>query len=57
MACMTFVGKFTERNSLEDLSKDGRIILKWILQKWNGRLLTGFIWVRIVTIDRLLQMQ
>jgi hypothetical protein len=23
---------------------DGRIILQWILKKWSGRLLIGFIW-------------
>jgi hypothetical protein len=25
---------------------NGRIILQWILKKWDGRLLVGFIWFR-----------
>jgi hypothetical protein len=31
-----------------------RIILKWILKKYVGRVLTGFIWLKIGTSGRLL---
>jgi hypothetical protein len=31
---------------LEDLGLDGRI-LKWILKKWDVRVYTRFIWLRI----------
>jgi hypothetical protein len=31
---------------LKDPDADGRIILKWILKKWN-RAWTGLIWLRI----------
>jgi hypothetical protein len=26
---------------------DGRIILKWIVKKWNGNTWAGFLWIRI----------
>jgi hypothetical protein len=32
------------RDHLEDLAVDGRIILKWILNKWGRRVCTGLIW-------------
>jgi len=42
-------GRTKGRGSLEDLGVDGRIILKWIFQQWDGQAWTGFIWLRIGT--------
>jgi hypothetical protein len=39
---------------LEDLDIDVRIISKRILMKQDGRVKTGFIWLRIEITDRLL---
>ena len=36
-----------ERDHLEDLHMDGRIILKLILRDYNGRMWTEFSWLRI----------
>jgi hypothetical protein len=35
-AYRVLVGKPEGRNHLEDTGVDGRIILKWILEKWDG---------------------
>jgi hypothetical protein len=43
-----------ERDHYENLGIHGRIILKRILEKWDGVLWTGFIWLRIGTIGWLL---
>jgi len=45
-AYMILIGKPEKRDHLEDLCVDGRIILKRILKKWDGRIWTGFIWFR-----------
>jgi hypothetical protein len=40
-------GNLRERDHLEDLGVDGRIILRWIFRKWVSGARTGMIWLRI----------
>jgi hypothetical protein len=42
-------GILRERDHLEDPGVVGRIIVNWILRKWDVGALTGFIWLRIGT--------
>jgi len=42
-------GNLRERDDLEDLGVDGRIILRWIFRKWDVGVWTGSIWLRIGT--------
>jgi len=42
-----WLGNLRERNHLEDLGVDGRMTLKWISKKWDGRACTGLIWLRM----------
>jgi len=42
-------GYLRERDHLEDLGVDGRIILRWILRKWDVAAWTGSSWLRIGT--------
>jgi len=40
-------GYLRDSGHLEDLGGDGRIILKMILDKWDGKAWPGFIWLRL----------
>jgi hypothetical protein len=44
-------GNLRERDHFEDQDLDGRIILRWIIRKWDGAW-TGLIWLRIGTGGR-----
>ena len=46
-------GKPEGKNHLKDPGTDGRIILKWIFEKWDGAW-TGSFWLRIGTDGGLL---
>jgi hypothetical protein len=46
-------GDLKERDHMDNLGVDGRIILKGIFKKWDGAR-TGFIWLRLGTRGRLL---
>jgi hypothetical protein len=36
-----------ERSQIEYLDVDGRIILKWVFDVWDGGTWTGLVWLRI----------
>jgi hypothetical protein len=38
-----------ERDHLENLVVDGRIIIKWVFGKWDVQARTALIWLRIGT--------
>jgi hypothetical protein len=40
-------GHLRERDQSEYLHVDGRIILKWIIKKWDEETGTGLFWLRI----------
>jgi hypothetical protein len=43
------VGRPEGKTPLERPGVDGRIILKWVFNKWGGGEWTGLIWLRIRT--------
>jgi hypothetical protein len=43
-AYRVLVGNLKERDSLEDLSVDGTVILKWVIKEHNGN---GMEWVHL----------
>lgn len=43
-----------EGDCMENLGVDGTIILKWGLKKWDGRMLTTFVWLGVGTSGGLL---
>jgi len=42
-------GDLRERDHLEEIGLDGRIILKWIFKKWDEEAWTGLFLLRIGT--------
>jgi hypothetical protein len=42
-------GNLRERYHLKDSGLDGRIILRWILRKWDVGVWTGSSWLKIGT--------
>jgi len=45
-------GNFRERDDLEDPGLNDMIIFRWIFRKWDVRIRTGSIWLRIGTGGR-----
>ena len=42
-------GDLRERDHLEDLGVDGRVILNWTFKTWAGKAWTRLIWLRTET--------
>ena len=49
VAYRVFVCDVMERDHMEDLGLDGKVILKRIFRKWDGEAWTGLLWLRIGT--------
>jgi hypothetical protein len=47
MCILGFWGDMRERDNLEDIDIKERIILKLVLNKWYGEVLTRLMWPRI----------
>jgi hypothetical protein len=47
--CRVFVRKVRERDHLGDPGVDERVIIRWIVRKWDVGLWTGSSWLRIGT--------
>lgn len=54
-ACKVVMGNLKETKHLKNLGTK-RIILKWMLNKHNGRTRTGFVWPRIWGSENLFSM-
>jgi hypothetical protein len=48
------VGRHEGKDLLEDLGISVRIVIKWIIKKWDGVAFTALLWLRIGTGSRLL---
>jgi hypothetical protein len=42
-------GHLIQRSHMDDLGVDGRIIIKWIFKKLDGKARTGLLWHRMGT--------
>jgi hypothetical protein len=49
VAYSVLVGRREGKSHLEDLSVDGRIMLKWIFKMWDEEVWTRLIWLRTGT--------
>jgi len=57
MRTLFLVGKPEGKRTLVDRGVDGRIILEWILGKWCRKLWTGFIWIRMETVNTVMNLR
>jgi len=48
-AYRVFVCNVMERDHMEDLGLDGKVVLKWIFREWDGEAWTGLLCFRIGT--------